>query len=104
MYLLYVMKHEFNKLNLTSATFILPLVLQMLLGGCTTPGESKVEPATGINVEGDAPNFEPVTFDHEMGAVGDVIRACLEEKTEQLEELDTIIHLKYYDEWKFKKR
>ncbi len=35
---------------------------------------------------------------------GDVIRAGLQQRTEQLQELDDIVHLEYYDEWRWKKK
>lgn len=37
-------------------------------------------------------------------SAGDVIRAGLQLRTEELEELDRIVHLKYYDEWKWTKK
>jgi len=37
-------------------------------------------------------------------SVGDVIRAGLQERTEQFKELDQIVHLQYYDEWRWKKK
>ena len=35
---------------------------------------------------------------------GDIIRAGLQLRTEEMKELDTIVHLDYYDEWKWKNK
>jgi CBS domain-containing protein len=35
---------------------------------------------------------------------GDIIRAELQLRTEELKELDTIVQLEYYDEWKWKNK
>ena len=35
---------------------------------------------------------------------GDIIRAGLQLRTEEMKELDTIVHLNYYDEWKWKNK
>ena len=35
---------------------------------------------------------------------GDVIRAALQETSDQVKELDAIVHLKYYEEWRWNRR
>jgi signal-transduction protein with cAMP-binding, CBS, and nucleotidyltransferase domain len=35
---------------------------------------------------------------------GDILRAGLQLRTEEMKELDTIVHLDYYDEWKWKNK
>lgn len=37
-------------------------------------------------------------------SAGDIIRAGLQFRTEEWKELDRIVHLKYYDEWKWNKK
>ena len=37
-------------------------------------------------------------------SAGDVIRAGLQLRTEEIKELDRIVHLEYYDEWKWKQK
>jgi|GEM_PF-2455591 len=36
--------------------------------------------------------------------VGDVIRACLQEREKEVKKLSELVNLEYYDEWRWKKK
>lgn len=64
-----------NKLITIRSLLIAMLVITALLAGCATSSNSKTGDASSIPVELTPPSFDPVTFEHEMGPVGDTIRA-----------------------------
>jgi len=69
------MKPAFNKSNIFYAGAFFLLAVSLLLVGCATSGESKTGPVPPLEGISTPPAFGEVTFEHEMGAMGEVIRA-----------------------------
>ena len=75
LYLLYVMKALRNKFITTQMLLAATLMTAVFLVGCATSGNS--DTVTVPDMAGDIPrpSFGSVSFEHEMGPAGDVVRA-----------------------------
>lgn len=74
-YLLYGMRVLFNKLIIIKVVFLLGCILLAFPFGCVTSDNAENDPVGREGIPLAPPSFPSVTFEHEMGSVGDAIRA-----------------------------